>query len=203
MRRRLVLLCLCLLLAPAVLGAQTTGGDNPTWAFHTRAIMTGVSDASEPEGYKVYSAFSMEAGLTRLLGHNLALGWTFGTESREVELTGDQGDKVNLGSIEVLPVTMLLQFRPHLGGRFHPYVGGGAQFTVFWEKSGALDSTDLTPEIGPVLQAGFDLDISTRMVFNVEFRAARLETDLEADGQKIATISLHPSTLGVGIGFRF
>jgi len=203
MLRRLVLLCLCILLTPSALRAQNVGGNDPAWAFYTRAVMTGVSDSSEPEGYKVYSALGMEAGLTRLLGHNLALGWTFGTESREVEFTGDEVGKVNLGSIEALPLTMLLQFRPHLGGRFHPYVGGGAQFTVFWEKSGALDSTDLTPEIGPVLQAGFDLDISPRMVFNVEFRAARLETDLEGEGQKIATISLHPSTLGVGIGFRF
>jgi len=205
MRCRLVVCLglLCLPLGATVLRAQPASGEEPAWTFHARGVMTGVSDSSEPDGYKVYSALAMEAALTRVLSRSFAVAWTFGTESREVEFTGPDGRKVNLGSIELLPLTALLQFRPALGGRFHPYVGGGAQFTVFWEKSGALDSTDLTPEVGPVLQAGFDYDLSARTVFNVEFRAARLKTDLEADGEKMATINLHPSALAVGIGFRF
>ena len=204
--RRALLVCLsllCLVLSPTALRAQSSAPESLPWTFYARGVMTGVSDSSEPGGYKVYSGFAMEAGLTRVIGKRLAVAWTFGTESREVELTGSDGLKANLGSIEVLPLTALLQFRPALGGRFHPYAGGGVQFTVFWEKSGALDSTDLTPELGPVLQAGFDYELSARTLFNVEFRAARLATDLEADGEKRATINLHPSALAVGIGFRF
>lgn len=41
------------------------------------------------------------------------------------------------------------------------------------------------------------------MIFNVGFRAARLETDIEANGSEVATLAIHPSTPGVGIGFRF
>ena len=41
------------------------------------------------------------------------------------------------------------------------------------------------------------------MIFNVDFRAARATTDLKAEGSTIATLSLHPSTLAAGIGFRF
>jgi outer membrane protein W len=54
-----------------------------------------------------------------------------------------------------------------------------------------------------VLQAGFDYDVSARTVFTAEFRAARVATDLEAGGERVATIRLHPSVFAVGIGFRF
>lgn len=200
MRRLPALVFLGLLIAPSVLLAQNADGN---WVFRTRAVATGVSDSSDPEGYKVYSGLAMDADLTRNLGRHFALDWTVGTQSREVEHLGPSGGKTNLGSVEVLPASMLLQFRLHPGGRFHPYVGVGATLTVFWEKSGSLDSADLDPKIGPTAQVGFDYDISSRMVFNAEFRATRLETDLEVGGKKAVTLSLHPSTLAAGIGFRF
>jgi outer membrane protein len=204
MRRGFFFVFLCAWLAPSMLAAQPAAADpGSAWTFRTRAIMTGVSDSSDPAGYKWYSAFGMEADLTRTIGRTLALGWTIGTQSREVDLFDGGGGKENLGAVEVLPVTMVLQYRPALRGRFRPYVGAGLQLTVFWEKSGALDSTDIGPEIGPTVQLGFDYEISPRVVFNAEFRAARLTASLEGGGRPAATIALHPSTLGAGVGFRF
>jgi outer membrane protein len=164
--------------------------------------MTGASDSSEPEGYKVYSAFAMEMDISRRLTDRLALALPIATESREVELAGPAG-KENLGSIELLPVNLIVQFRPRPGGRFHPYVGAGLSVIPFWEKSGKLDSTDLTLGVGPTFQVGFDYDISRRAAFTAEFRATRLTTDLQAAGATVATLSLHPSTLGAGVRFRF
>ena len=198
---RLALAVLCL--TPSLLHAQGAGAGDSNWTFRTRAVMTGTSDASEPEGYKVYSGISMEASVTRALTRSLVLCWNVGTLSREVELTEPGTTKVNLGSIEVLPVDVMVQWSLRRGGRFHPYVGGGINVAVYWEKSGALDSTDLTPTVGPTVGLGFDYDISPRMIFNVDFRAARATTDLKAEGSTIATLSLHPSTLAAGIGFRF
>ena len=203
MRRTLALVCLCLFLTAPLLTAQSATDPGTAWTFRTRAVMTGVSDSSEPEGYKVYSAIGMEADLTRAIARRFALGWTFGTQSREVELFDGAGGKVNLGSVELLPVSMVLQYRPALRGRFRPYFGAGVEFTLFWEKSGALDSTDIGPEVGPVFQLGLDYDISPRMVFNAEFRASRLTASLESNGRQDATIALHPSAFGAGIGFRF
>jgi outer membrane protein W len=198
-----LVIILGLSLVPTPLSAQDAGAATPTWAFRTRAIMTGVSDASEPEGYKVYSGIAMEGNFTRALGRSVTLSWNVGTQSREVEFSGPNVAKVNLGSIELLPVDMMVQFQLRHAGRFRPYVGGGINLTLFWEKSGALDSTDLTVGVGPAIGAGFDYEFSPRTVFNVEFRAARLKTDLQADGTRLATLSLHPSTLAAGVGFRF
>jgi outer membrane protein len=200
---RLATLLLALSALTDAVVAQGTASPEPAWALRTRAIMTGVSDSSDPEGYKVYSGIGMELDVTRVLGRRWELSFTSGTHSREVEFASPAGEKVNLGSIEVLPVTALLRFRLRPGGRFHPYLGAGVDFAVFWEKSGFLDSADLAPSVGPVVALGFDYDISPRVVFNAEFRASRLTTDLEKDGRTIATLRLHPSTLGAGIGFRF
>jgi outer membrane protein len=189
-------------LVPSNLLAQDTGMDKPAWAFRTRAVLTGVSDSSEPAGYKIYSGFAMEADLTRTLNDYLTLGWTLSTVSREVEFK-DAAGKTNLGSIELLPFNVVLQFRLRHGGRFHPYVGAGLNVTPIYEKSGSLDSTDLTLGVGPTVEVGFDYDLSERMVFNVDVRAARLKTDLEVSGTKVATLAVHPATLGAGIGFRF
>jgi outer membrane protein len=200
---RLASLVLVLSTVPQVVLAQGTASADPAWAFRTRAVMTGVSDSSDPEGYKVYSGIGMEVDVARVLGRRWELSLTSGTHSREVEFAPPGGEKMNLGSVEVLPVTTLLRFQLHPGGRFRPYLGVGADFAVFWEKSGLLDSTDLAPSVGPVVALGFDHDISPRVVFSAEFRASRLTTDLEMDGRTIATLRLHPSTLGAGIGFRF
>lgn len=203
MRRCAVLACACLLFAPSLLRAQGPGVTDTAWTLRTRAVMTGVSDSSEPEGYKVYSGLAMDVDLTRALGRHLSLDWTIGTQSREVELTTPGAGKLNLGSIEVLPLGMLLQYRFRPGGRFQPYLGAGVTFNVFWEKSGALDSADLSHGVAPTLAAGFDYTISSRMVFNADFRLSRLETELETEGRTAATLALHPSTLAAGVGFRF
>lgn len=203
MRRCAVLACACLFFAPPLLRAQDPGVTDAAWTLRTRAVMTGVSDSSEPEGYKVYSGLAMDVDLTRALGRHLALDLTIGTQSREVEWTTPGGVKVNLGSIEVLPLGVLLQYRFGTGGRFQPYVGAGATLNVFWEKSGALDSADLTTGVAPTLGVGFDYRLSPAMVFNADFRLSRLETELESDEGMAATLALHPSTLAVGVGFRF
>ncbi len=82
-------------------------------------------------------------------------------------------------------------------------MGAGANFTVFREKSGLLDSDDLTPTLGPALQLGTDLDLSPTTFLNVDFRWSRYKIDIEERGTKIATLRTHPSSLGAGIGFRF
>ena len=91
---------------------------------------------------------------------------------------------------------MLFQVHPWSGGRVRPYAGVGANLTVFYEKSGALDSTDLTPGVGVALQFGTDIVLSRSAVFNLDVRWNQLETDLETSGSRIARLSINPMTIG-------
>jgi outer membrane protein W len=145
----------------------------------------------------------IEVATRRHPGEALAAECCLALESREVERTDAGGVKTNLGSIESLPLTALLQWRIPVRWSIRPYVGAGANLAVFWEKSGLLDSVDLVPTVGPALERGADFDLSPATFLNVDFRWNSSKTDIEERGTKIATLRIHPSSFRAGIGFRF
>ncbi|MGD8868912.1 MAG: OmpW family outer membrane protein [Gemmatimonadales bacterium] len=186
----------------------TASAQDPTpvalpWTFRTNAIVTGNSDRSDPEGYKVYSSIGLQVGLDRALSRPLQLAITLATESREVDVAEETGPDTRLGSLELLPVNLLLQLRPRRGGRLHPYVGGGLNATFCWEKSGQLDSLDVAPSFGPALQLGLDLDLSSYILLNLDLRWNTLRPEITSAGAETVTLKIDPLTFGIGVGFRF
>jgi len=190
-------------LAGPAWGGAGDAGSLPLWTFRTSAVISGGSESSEPEGWQVYSPVALEIALRRRVAPRWDAELIASPQTREVEWTGDDGVAVNLGSLETLPLTLLVRWRWATSGGVWPYVGAGLNATLFWEKSGALDSDDLTPSLGPALQLGADFDLSPRVLFNVDVRWHRSATDLQEDGRTIATVNIHPATFGAGVGFRF
>jgi outer membrane protein len=199
--RRGALSLIALALGYLPLAAQEKGP--PPWSFRTRAIITGNSAESEPAGYKMYSAITLEAALTRRLGRLFGLELGVRTESREVDFQPGEEPAERLGSLELLPVNLLLQVRPALSGRFHPYAGAGLNLTVAWEKSGVLDSMDVSPSPGAALQLGADLDLSPAILLNFDLRWNALSVDIENRSVPYASLKVDPIALGLGLGFRF
>ena len=181
---------------PRALGAQS-------WTFHTRAQISGQSHHSDPAGYTVYSGIALGAALTGQVSRVVALELGVRTESREVDQATGTGPDLRLGSLEMVPITALVQWRPATGGRLHPYAGAGACLTLGWEKSGALDNLDVSPSFAPALQLGADWSLSERLVLNVDSKWNGLTTELSSGGNRLARIQIDPLTLGLGIGFRF
>lgn len=175
----------------------------PPWTFRARAVLTGNSAESEPAGYDMYSGIALEVGLARRLARLLSLELDLRTESREVDYSVEGAERERLGSLELLPVSLFLQFRPAGSGRLHPYAGGGVTFTTAWEKSGVLDSMDVKPHLGPAVDLGLDFDLSPTALLNFAVRWNGLTTDIENDGVRYTSITVNPITLGVGVGFRF
>jgi outer membrane protein len=198
-----VALATVLLLLPASASAQDPGTGGPRWTFTTRALVTGSSDESEPPGYKVYSTFALEAGLRHAFSRVLGAELTIRTESREVDSLVPAGEDRRLGSLELLPVDLLIQFRFPTGGSVHPYVGAGVNLTFAWEKSGALDSLDMAGSVGAALQVGTDFDLSPSALLNVDLKWNHMTADLSAAGTTLASLKVDPLSLGVGVGFRF
>ena len=191
---------LATLLLPATLYAQGAG---PRWTFRTRAQMSGSSVNSEPAGFHVYSGIALGAALSRELNRHVGIELAVATESREVDQAQASGPDLRLGSIELMPVNVLVQVRPLSRGRAHPYAGAGLNLTVAWEKSGALDSRDVSPSLGPALQLGTDLDLAPSVLLNVEVRWNLLRTDVGSGGTTLASLKIDPMTFGLGLGFRF
>ena len=174
------------------------------WRFLTRFALSGTSDDSDPAGITVYSGLSLEAALRRELGRGFAAELGMRSESREVDRDTGGGKPDPLGSLEVLPLTLLAQYRPALGDRFRPYAGAGVSLTTVWEKSGFLDTYDVDPHIGPVLQLGLDVAIGARAVLNADVRwnayTARI---VQESGEEFAEVRIDPLTLGLGLGIAF
>jgi outer membrane protein len=194
----------CLITAsayPARLAAQS---EPPVpWSFRTRIVMSGNSDQSEPAGYTVYSGIGIEAALARSIGRRFSAELAIRTESREVDrdLTATSYDR--LGALELLPVNLTLHWRPRSGRSFDPYLGAGLNLTVAWEMSGALDTLDMAPHVGPALQVGTDIALSRTAFLNLDLRWNTLTTELSHAGTTVARLVVDPVALGVGVGFRF
>ncbi len=194
-----LLLLIALLLVPLSARAQSVA---PAWYLAARAVLSGSSDHSDPPGYEVYSAITVEGAAGRHLGRWLGVELDARTESHEIDLTQDAGYR-SLGSVEMLPINLLLELRPPWWRRVHPYLGAGVNVTVTWEKSGELDSTDLTPSVGPAVGLGVDVNLSSALFVNADVRWNLLRTTIEQNGERIAALRIDPLSLGIGLGARF
>lgn len=199
--------CLPFLILFLLISIETFSRDtlqtHSTWSFQTRMVMTGSSDHSDPAGYTVYSAFSVEPTLTRKITSRFSLAFNIRTESHEIDFIDSVGNETPLGSIELLPLNLLVQYDLIHSTNARIYIGGGANLTFCWEKSGALNSTDLPPSLGPALQLGTDLNISKAMFMNFNIGWNALQMDIESAGDKISSLKMDPINLGIGLGYKF
>ncbi|HKI96242.1 MAG TPA: OmpW family outer membrane protein [Gemmatimonadales bacterium] len=194
--RPLTLACLGIAVAVSALHAQSD------WTFQTRAIVTGSSDRSDPTGYTVYTALAWEAGIARTMPRGFAIELSVRTESREVDLAAPPGPDLRLGSLEVVPVNLLVRYALPPRRTVRPYVGLGATLTMVWEKSGALDADGFSPSIGPAVEGGVDVELTPTVLLTGIFRWNVWRTDRRVAGVTVATLKIDPATLGVGLAFR-
>ena len=200
---RFALTALVLMLTPALVWAESLPSTEPRWLFVTRFVLSGTSDTSDPEGITIYSGLGLEGAIRRTLGHHLRAELSLRTESREVDREIGAEAAEPLGSLEVLPMTLALQYDPEVGGRFHPYAGAGVNLTVVWEKSGFLDTYDVEPHVGPAVQLGVDVALGASAVLNLDVRWNTLTAEIVRDGEDFARVKIDPLALGLGVGFPF
>ncbi len=200
--RSAVLALLCL---PTALLAQRPRGESDPWTVRVRATISGASYESQPADYKIYSGVSLEAAIERRLGSIAALELSGRTESREVLGPASTGADERLGSIEMLPLTLLLRWLPlgRSNAAFQPYLGGGAALIATWEKSGVLDSTDVPASLRPALGLGADYVLSDRLVLNLDVKWNPLTARITNFRSPDPTVKIDPMTVGLGMGVRF
>lgn len=173
------------------------------WTICTRATIGGDSERSDPEGFHVYSPIGLEVSLRRALGRPFSLELSLAVESREVDFVDAAGVEASLGSLEALPINLQVQVHPRLWASVHPYAGAGLNATIFWEKSGALNSSDIGPSLGPAAHIGVDIDLSATVRLNLDVRSNRLRAKIEGDTERPATLEIDPLTMGVGLALRY
>lgn len=177
------------------------------------SLFAGQAMAYQAGDFYVRGEFSkadMDADeLSRENGFSLAggflftdwLGLEFGIgEALEYDFTLDSG---NTGSLDIMPMNLLLQYYP-LGGvvdsRIQPFVGVGVNYTRF---SSVSDGMSVDNDYGFAGQVGMDLVITDNISATSFVRYADIDAEFESGGQTVDDVRIDPLTVGAGITYRF
>ena len=196
-------IAVAMLLVPALASAQGRE-TRPDWRALARLALSGTSHASTPEGYEIYSGLAFEVAVARRLGDVFAAELSVRIESREVEGPASLADRA-LGSLEMIPVNLTVQWRPRdpIDAVFQPYAGAGLNMTAVWEKSGALDSTDSPPSFAPVGQIGGVVRVGAGTLLTLDVKWHPMDIEIEGLSDPAPSIEVDPLTLAIGMGFTF
>jgi len=146
----------------------------------------------------------------------LALGTrhNVGIRNDSAGVIGSQG----LGSVNLLPPTLTVQWHFNPDQTFDPYIGAGINYTLMLDRNlrgsaGAIAGDKIRIERdswGPALQAGFDINLKDGWLINADVKYIWLDTDVELRGaatgnawRTIDSLDINPWVFGIGIGKKF
>ncbi|MDR3448926.1 MAG: OmpW family outer membrane protein [Alphaproteobacteria bacterium] len=121
---------------------------------------------------------------------------------------GSSAGDVDLGHVSLLPPTLTGQWHFMPDQAFSPYVGAGVNYTVFFDAQTAPGSIAHTVKyrdgFGGAVQAGFDYHLAGNWYANVDVKHLFLSTKAKINGGAVeSNVSLDPTIVGVGIGYKF
>jgi outer membrane protein len=123
--------------------------------------------------------------------------------------------EADLGSVKHLPPTLSVLWYPMgAGSAFQPFIGGGVNYTVFFEEdlSGTAqaalgaDNLELDDSWGLAFRAGFDYMINDCWSLHAGAYYLNIETEAELDtalGQANVDVEINPWVYTIGVGYRF
>jgi outer membrane protein len=112
----------------------------------------------------------------------------------------------NLGGVDVLPPTLLLQYHFNHQGRVRPYVGAGLNYTLFYHNGLHAGGEPISIEnhsFGPAVQAGVDVQVTKRLYVNADIKKIWMKTGTSMNGTSLGTLHIDPLVVGVGVGMKF
>jgi len=139
----------------------------------------------------------------------------------DVSVSGSGGalNTHNLGSVNLLPPTLTLQWHFLPDQTFDPYVGAGLSYVRAMDNSltahTALGDMPIKVERnawGPAIQAGFDYNLQDKWLINVDVKKIWFDTDVKlntlgllgpAGYKKIDSLDVDPWVVSVGFGKKF
>lgn len=128
--------------------------------------------------------------------------------------------KSGLGSVNLLPPTLTLQWHFMPDQTFDPYVGAGVSYVRAMDNS-LTAQTAVGPRPirtdrnswGPAIQAGFDVNLQDKWLVNFDVKKIWFDTDVKLDTfgalgtaagyKKIDQLDIDPWVISVGVGKKF
>ena len=149
----------------------------------------------------VNNAIVPELDLTYMIRDYLGVELILATSRHQV--TSNLG---NLGGVNVLPPTLLLQYHFNHAGRIRPYLGAGLNYTLFYNNGLSAGGQSIgvsNHSFGPALQAGVDVQVTRTLFVNADIKKVWMHTDATLGSQPLGRLNIDPLIVGVGVGMRF
>lgn len=163
---------------------------NVTTSNTLSALNVGVNNTIVPE-----------LDLTYMIRDYLGVELILGTSRQQV--TSSLG---NLGGVNVLPPTLLLQYHFNHQGRIRPYLGAGVNYTYFYNTGlnvGGQPVSITNHSFGPAVQAGVDVQITKSWFVNADIKKIWMRTDASLGGEALGRLDIDPVVVGLGVGMKF
>ena len=182
----------------------TAAVDDP-WMVRARAVelnwANGQTNGVATNNIQAQNATIPEVDVSYFFTKNIAT---------ELVLTYPQNVNINLkgaqiGTIQALPPSLLVQYHFTELGQWKPYVGAGVNYTIFSKRNNILGGAASVDQssTGLVAQVGFDYMFDKHWGFNADVKYVQIKTNVYVGATNIGTLNLNPLTPAVGVAYRF
>jgi outer membrane protein len=189
-------------IATPAFAQTTTVPPTGSWMIGVRALGVYPDVSSSLSGFDVKDQWTGEFDSTYFFTRNVALEGSITWAKQDVTYNG-----TGVGALKMMPVTFALQYHFTDLGAWKPYIGGGFNYTYFYEtdlgnNAGASVNSD---SWGGALQAGFDYQFERNWYFNVDVKYLWINNDvrLNVTGGNVSSLDINPWLFGVGVRYRF
>jgi len=199
------LITLAAFLSPSLSFAE----DHENWIIRARAVYvkTDVTSTVSTIGGGISTSTDQipELDITRFFSPNVAAELILGTSKHDIAVKGSSIGAKSLGSVNLLPPTLTMQYHFNPRGDFRPYAGAGLNYTFFYNAKTSDTATAIRYQdhLGYALQLGFDYMIDPRFSVNFDVKKIFLKTHAVVNNSISANVKLDPWLIGVGMGYRF
>ena len=219
MKKSLIAILVAGLMAPALSFAEK--GD-----FVVRARVAHISPDTSSELYKsgvgdklvVDSNTIPEIDFSYYITKNIATELILATGTRhDVNISGGANAGAKLGSVNLLPPTLTIQWHFNPDQTFDPYAGAGISYIRAMDNNLA-STVGITNRAtvaagtpihidrnmwGPALQAGIDVNLQDKWLVNLDVKKIWFSADVFTGSTKIDSLDIDPWVVSFGIGKKF
>ena len=207
----------CLVFGMAASSCWAASPESP-WMVRVRALGIFPDDSSStlmlggtaiPGEADVDNAFTVDLDISYFFTPNVALELTLAYAQHDVNANNTPLGNIDLGSLDLLPPTLTLQYHFLPENKFRPYVGAGVSYVLIPnEDPGNAVSVDYeNGNFGFALHAGFDYFFTKNWCLNVDVKKVWVDVDATVQvlpGAYVNTsVDVDPWLFGIGIGYRF
>ena len=193
---------------------------NP-WMVRVRALgvvtrNSGVVDQVAGSGLRTTDSIVPELDISYFFTRNIAAELILGVTPHKVTGTGAAATNgLYVGKAWLLPPSLTVQYHFTDFGAFKPYVGVGANYTVFFNQSAGntanaagvtVTRSNLHDTGGVVLQAGFDYMLDRHWGWNADVKWIYLRPKWDGTssaGALTGKVNLDPILIGTGLTYKF